>query len=129
MPHPPRIQPPHHTGASAAATSGAARMPLRQLVYRYWFFGWLFEDVNRKGLFERAAAWRHNQEQARWLPTYLRRWAILTVLCFAIGMLMEHGLRAPTLSAVLYMQAIFGVTFNAVTSVMLLALKWMPGPF
>jgi hypothetical protein len=33
------------------------------------------------------------------------------------------------LSAVWYVQAIFGVTFNAVTSVMLLALKWMPGPF
>ena len=35
---------------------------------------------------------------------------------FAVGMLMEHGLRAPVLSAVLYINAIFGVTFNAVTS-------------
>ena len=72
MPHPPRIPTPHHTGANAATQAVAARMPLRRLVYRYWFFGWLFEDVNRKGLFERAAAWRHNQEQARWLPTILR---------------------------------------------------------
>ncbi|MEY2838570.1 MAG: hypothetical protein RJB60_869 [Pseudomonadota bacterium] len=111
------------------ATAPPTQLPFRKLLYRYWFFGWLFEDVNGKTLFERAAAWRHNQEQARWLPTYLKRWAILTVLCFAIGMLMEHGLRAPALSAVWYVQAIFGVTFNAVTSVMLLALKWMPGPF
>lgn len=103
-------------------------LTLRQMVYRYWFFGWLFHDVNRVNLFERAAAWRHNQEQARWLPTYLKRWAILTVLSFAVGVLMEHGLRAPTLSAMMYMQAIFGVTFNAVTSVILLGFKFWHGP-
>jgi hypothetical protein len=119
----------HHSHQVGASKAEAPPLTLRQLLYRYWFFGWLFEDVNAKGLFERAAAWRHNQEQARWLPTYLKRWAVMTVLCFAIGMLMEHGLRAHTLSAVLYVHAIFGVTFNAVTSVMLLALKWMPGPF
>ncbi|TBO32886.1 hypothetical protein EYS42_06900 [Aquabacterium lacunae] len=105
------------------------RLPFRQLLYRYWFFDWLFKDVNRATLMERAAAWRHNQEQARWLPLYLRRWAILTVLSFAVGMLMEHGLRAPVLSAVLYINAIFGFTFNAVTSVILLGFKFLPGPF
>ncbi len=106
-----------------------ATLSLRQMVYRYWFFGWLFRDVNRANLFDRAAAWRHNQEQARWLPTYLKRWAILTVLSYAVALLMEHGLRAPMLSAVLYVQAILGVTFNAVTSVMLLGFKFLHGPF
>ena len=102
---------------------------LRELLYRYWFFGWLFKDVNRANLFERAAAWRHNQLQARWLPIYLKRWAVLTVLSFLVGVLLEHGLQAQTLSAVLYMQAVLGVTFNAVTSVILLGLKFLPGPF
>ena len=111
------------------ATHQQAAISLRQLVYRYWFFGWLFHDVNRASLFERAAAWRHNQEQARWLPTYLKRWAIFTVLSFAVGVLIEHGLQAPVLSSVMYVQAIFGVTFNAVTSVLLLGFKWMHGPF
>jgi hypothetical protein len=50
------------------------------------------------------------------------------VLSFAVGVLMEHGLRAPTLSAMMYMQAIFGVTFNAVTSVILLGFKFWHGP-
>jgi len=113
----------------AAAPQSSRRPSFRQLLYRYWFFGWLFKDVNRPSLLERAAAWRHNQEQARWLPTYLRRWAVLTVISFAIGLLMEHGLRAPVLSAVLYMNAILGVTFNAVTSVILLGFKFLPGPF
>lgn len=112
-----------------AHTPGPPPLRLRQLLYRYWFFGWLFQDVNRPGLFERAAAWRHNQQQARWLPTYLRRWAVLTVCSFLVGVLVEHGLGAQALSAVLYVQAILGVTFNAVTSVILLGLKFLPGPF
>ena len=111
------------------ATTHHEALRLRQLIYRYWFFGWLFEDVNRASLFERAAAWRHNRQQARWLPVYLRRWAVLTLLSFAFGAVMEHGLQAHMLSAVLYVQAILGVTFNAVTSVILLGFKFLPGPF
>ena len=42
-------------------------MSFGTLLYRYFFFGWLFKDVNRGNLLERAAAWRHNREQARWL--------------------------------------------------------------
>lgn len=37
----------------------------RTLLYRYLFFAWLFKDASRGNLFERAAAWRHNQPQAR----------------------------------------------------------------
>lgn len=114
---------------SPATPPTSPTLTLRQMVYRYWFFGWLFRDVNRAGLFEKAAAWRHNQEQARWLPTYLKRWAILTILSFAVAALMEHGLRAPVLSAVLYVQAVFGVTFNAVTWVILLGFKFLHSPF
>lgn len=101
----------------------------RQLLYRYWFFGWLFRDVNRASLLERAAAWRHNQRQARWLPTYLKRWAVLTLLSYGLAALIEHGVGAPVLSAVFYVQAALGVTFNVVTSVMLLGLKMLPAPF
>jgi hypothetical protein len=103
-------------------------LPFRKLLYRYWFFGWLFADVNRPDMFERNRAWHHNREQARWLPTYLRRWAMLTLLSYLIGVLMEHGLGLPVMSAVLYMQAIMGVVFNTLTSVILLGLKVLPGP-
>ena len=46
----------------------------RTLLYRYFFFGWLFKDASRGNVIERAAAWRHNKERAHWLLTYLRRW-------------------------------------------------------
>lgn len=68
--------------------------------YRYFFFDWLFRDVGRGTLFERAAAWRHNQAQSRWLPTYLRRWIFLSILLFAAGGLSTlffdgHWIRIP----------------------------------
>lgn len=120
------------TPAGGGGQPSAPRLvptPFRQLLYRYWFFGWLFRDVNRPNLLERAAAWRHNQHQARWLPTYLRRWAVMTLLSFGIAALIEHGVGAPVLSAVFYVQAVLGVTVNVVTSVMLLSLKMLPAPF
>lgn len=54
-------------------------------VYRYFFFGWLFRDAGRGSPAERRAAWRHNLSQARWLPTYLRRWLTLSALFFLAG--------------------------------------------
>ena len=114
-----------------AGPSEPTRLALtfRQLLYRSWFFGWLVRDVNRASLLERAAAWRHNQHQARWLPTYLKRWAVVTLLCFGIAALIEHGVGAPVLSAVFYVQAALGFTVNVVASVMLLGLKMLPAPF
>jgi hypothetical protein len=114
---------------SAAARPPAHALRLRELLYRYWFFGWLFEDVNRPTLLERAAAWRHNQSQARWLPVYLKRWAVLTVLSFLVDALLEHGLQAQMWSAVLYVQAVLGMAYNTVTTVVMLGLKILPGPF
>ena len=46
-------------------------MAFRTLLYRYFFFGWLFRDVTRGNLFERSAAWAHNKSQAHWLLTYM----------------------------------------------------------
>jgi len=66
-----------------------------QLLYRYWFYGWLFRDVNRGSLVERAAAQRHNRVRSRWLPTYLRRWTVLGMACYAIGSVVEPVASAP----------------------------------
>lgn len=42
-------------------------LAFRTLLYRYFFFGWLFKDASRGNLFERSAAWRFNQAHAHWL--------------------------------------------------------------
>jgi len=100
----------------------------RTLLYRYFFFGWLFHDVNSGSLFERSAAWRHNRTQARWLPTYMRRWFVLGVLLYVSGLFVEHTFAATVLSSFLYMPWVLCVSFNATTFIAWAGLKSLPGP-
>lgn len=99
----------------------------RCLLYRYWCFGWLFRDVARGTPPERAAAWRHNQASARWLPVYLWRWACLGALCFAAGMGLEP-VAPPLLQAALYVPSAITVPVGAVTLAAWAGLKLLPGP-
>ena len=100
----------------------------RTLLYRYFFFGWLFRDVNRGSLLERAAAWRHNQAQAQWLPTYMRRWVCWGIFFYALGCAVEIALQAPTLSALFYVPSALSVPINAVLGAAWLGLKTLPKP-
>jgi len=61
------------------------------LLYRYFFFEWLFRDVNRGSALERAEAWRFNRRIRRYLPVYLRRWTVLVVCSYAAGALLESS--------------------------------------
>ena len=65
--------------------------PFLSLLYRYFFFDWLFQDVTRGTLLERAAAWRFNCESRRHLLVYLRRWIFVFVAGYALGVLFEHA--------------------------------------
>ena len=60
-------------------------LAFRTLLYRYFFFDWLFKDVSRGDLMARAAAWRFNQSRAHWLLTYMRRWLWCGVLFYGLG--------------------------------------------
>jgi len=64
---------------------GGASEPLHSLLYRYFFFDWLFSDVSRGSLLERAAAWRSNREMRRYLPVYLRRWLVIFIGGYGMG--------------------------------------------
>ncbi len=55
------------------------------LLYRYFFFNWLFRDVDRGSWLERSAAWRYNKAHAHWLLTYLKRWVVVDCSAFAAG--------------------------------------------
>ena len=101
-------------------------LAFRTLLYRYFFFAWLFKDVSQGSRLERAAAWRHNQQQARWLLTYMRRWLWCGVVLYGIGSLLELALDAPTLSAFFYVPGALSVPVNAVIGVAWLGLKALP---
>ena len=96
-----------------------------QLCYRYWFYGWLFRDVNRGTVFERAAAVRHNRERSFWLPTYLRRWTVLGVLSFVVGVGIEAVAPAPV-ALLPFALGTLSVPVNAVTLAAWVGLKVMP---
>jgi hypothetical protein len=101
----------------------------RTLLYRYFFFGWMFKDVSHGNMLERAAAWRYNQQQARWLLTYMRRWLSCGVILYALGGLAEWLLNSPGFSACFYIPASLSVPVNAVIGAAWLGLKALPGPF
>ena len=101
----------------------------RTLLYRYFFFSWLFKDATRGNLLERAAAWRHNQAQAHWLLTYMRRWLWSGVLLYGLGSVAELMLNAPALSAFFYVPGALSLPINAVIGAVWLGLKALPGPF
>lgn len=104
-------------------------MALRTLLYRYFFFGWLFRDASRGTLLERAAAWRHNRSQARWLPTYMRRWLCCGTLLCLTGLLLERVFAAPLLSSVFYITGLLSVPGNAVMMVAWIGLRTLSGRF
>lgn len=104
-------------------------LPFRTLLYRYFFFGWLFKDASRGNPLERAAAWRYNKERAHWLLTYMRRWAGCTVLFYGLGGAVELLLQAPLLSAFFYVPSALSISVNAVIGAAWLGFKALPGPF
>ena len=103
-------------------------LAFRTLLYRYFFFGWLFRDASRGNLLERSAAWRHNQAQAHWLLTYMRRWCWCGAALCGLGLLVEGALQAPLLSALFYVPGAMSVPVNAVIGVAWLGLKVLPPP-
>lgn len=105
-----------------------AEPPFRILLYRYFLFDWLFRDVRRGNTLERAAAWRHNREQARWLPTYLRRWLTVAILTYGLGAACELYLKAPLLSAFFFVPSAVSLSVNTVIGALIVGLKVLSGP-
>lgn len=101
-------------------------MSFGTLLYRYFFFGWLFKDVNRGNLLERAAAWRHNQVQARWLPTYMKRWMWCAILLYLLGSFAEFVASAPGVSVLFYVPSALSIPVNAVIAAAWIGFKVLP---
>jgi hypothetical protein len=95
-----------------------AQPPLSSLLYRYWFWEWLFVDMSRaRGLCERAAAWRHNVAQRRHLPVYMRRWLVVLAANVGAGALFEKALAWMVSAAAFYASGCIAVCVLFVTFV------------
>jgi hypothetical protein len=100
----------------AEAAVRLAGPSLRQSLCRYLFYGWLFRDADHGSALERAMALRHNAAQARWLPTYLRRWGVGAAALSGLEFLSERIPNAAAVSAVLAVALIFATLFLLVTA-------------
>lgn len=98
------------------------------LLYRYFFYGWLFKDASKGNAYERSVAWRHNLSQARWLTTYLRRWLFMSCMLYGLGALCEILMLAPILSAFFFVPMALSMSIDAVIGALILGFKSLPGP-
>ena len=72
-------------------------MKEKSLLYRYFFFDWLFDDMSRRmTLLERRASWLHNVEMRKHLPTYMRRWLVIGGIFTLFGLFFETVIQSPT---------------------------------
>lgn len=73
------------------------------LLYRFYFFDWLFADIDQaKSLIERHAAWSHNFEMRKYLPAYLRRWGALGFAALLTGSLCDRVFEAELAASCCY---------------------------
>ena len=100
-------------------------MPFRTLLYRYFFFGWLFRDPGGAddNLFERAAIQRHNRRQASWLPLYMLRWTCCALLLYCGGSVAELGDDGAVLHRLLYVASAGCASFAISIAVAWLGLR------
>jgi hypothetical protein len=108
------MQPSGKLEGSRYSSTGTAvnPLPFRTLLYRYFFFGWLFKPTDVGDVFERAAAERHNREQARWLPVYIMRWLWLGLGLFLLGRVAEVLLEAPGMAVLCYAISAMSMSFT-----------------
>jgi hypothetical protein len=95
-------------------------LPFRTLLYRYFFFAWLFRDASVGSLLERAAALQFNRQRRIYLRTYMRRWLALLVLSYALGIVVESSFAAAVAAALCY-----GVTTISLAITATIARSWL----
>ena len=98
------------------------------LLYRYFFFDWLFREVARGNVFERSAAWQHNKKQAHWMLTYLKRWTVLAGFLFASGGLCAVVFEEPWVCVPFFILFSVAIPIGSVIVVAWLGLRLLPKP-
>jgi hypothetical protein len=76
--------------------------PFRSLLYRYFFFDWLFRDASSGSVADRENALRINRQRRNYLLVYLRRWLVLLVCSCALGASFEKALALNCTASVFY---------------------------
>ena len=104
-------------------------LPFRTVLYRYFFFGWLFREVAHDApAFERGLTKHYNRRQAAWLPTYMLRWLWCSLLFYAFGGLIDIFDGSLGLSRCCYAASAMCVTFTITIATAWVGLTHRPDP-
>ena len=92
-------------------------LPFKTLVYRYFFFGWLFKDVRGAEGLERGVALHHNRRQATtWLPTYMLRWLGWSLFFYGLAGLVEVAFDWTLFARLVYAASALCLAFSVMTA-------------
>jgi len=111
-----------HQRGSESSQPGAS---LRVLLYRYFFFDWLFRDASRGTAAERENALRINRQLRHHLLVYLRRWLGLVVFSCALGASFEKELSLNYTATVFYCLSSISLVAATMIARLWLGLKYM----
>ena len=107
--------------AEADAERDATWSGFLPILHRFFFFGWIFKDMTQTmNVFERHAAWAYNQSQRHWLPVYMRRWLVISVLLGCTGSYCQAVWAATAVAQACYL----GMT-GSVAVLMTLLVDWL----
>lgn len=93
-------------------------MPFAQVLFRYLWPFWLFEDASRGDGHARAAAYRHNRDMRVHLPGYLMKWMLSSALALAVASGFGSLSSAGAVDVFALMAAGWGVLFACSVSVL-----------
>jgi hypothetical protein len=108
----------------AGSQPNASGASLRVLLYRYFFFDWLFRDASRGTLQERESALRTNRQLRHYLLVYLRRWLGLVVCTCALGASFEKELSLNYTATVFYCLSSISLVASTMIARLWLGLKY-----
>jgi len=110
-----------------ASLFGTPQESAFSLLYRYWFWGWLFADASQRDLFRGAEALRYNIAHRSYLLFYVRRWMLCSLGLLLIGLRLEEGI-LPFWSTIAYTSGTLALTvlFVAAAEWLLLTAHDMP---
>ena len=89
-------------GHQPGSEGNAPVVSFRVLLYRYFFFDWLFRDASHGTPAERENALRINRQLRHYLLVYLRRWIGMVVFSCALGASFEKALSLNYTATVFY---------------------------
>lgn len=110
----------HYQGSECREQAASFRV----LLYRYFFFDWLFRDASRGTALERENALRVNRQLSHHLLVYLRRWLALVVFTCALGASFEKALSLSYAASVFYCLSTFSLVASTMIARLWLDLKY-----